>query len=155
MSELLASIGGSQLWLGLIVVLALLAVGWFLSARWSRWRDRWRRVRRQRIATSAEKHAEKLLRRAGFSIVDRQVTGTWILLVDGEPATLSCRADLVVKRGGQTFIAEVKSGTVGARPTHPATRRQLLEYRMAFEVDGVLLVDVPASRVMEVTFPDH
>jgi hypothetical protein len=33
-----------------------------------------------------------------------------------------------------------------------ATRRQLLEYRLAFDVDGVLLVDVETGEVSEVEF---
>jgi hypothetical protein len=34
-----------------------------------------------------------------------------------------------------------------------ATRRQLLEYRVAFDVDGALLVDADRGRVSTVTFP--
>jgi hypothetical protein len=34
----------------------------------------------------------------------------------------------------------------------PATRRQLLEYRCAFGVDGVLLVDAEARRVHVIDF---
>jgi hypothetical protein len=42
---------------------------------------------------------------------------------------------------------------VAVGPTLPATRRQLLEYLLAFEVHGVLLVDLDEGRVRPVEFP--
>lgn len=41
----------------------------------------------------------------------------------------------------------MKTGKLAPRLDHAATRRQLLEYRVAFGVDGVLLVDAEAERV--------
>lgn len=108
-----------------------------------------------RIAKRGEAAAERLLRRQGYRIEDRQVTGRWTLLVDGDPVEVTCRADLLVRRRRRRFVAEVKSGTVGARATAPHTRRQLLEYRTVFAVDGVLLVDMVHRRIHEVSFPEH
>jgi hypothetical protein len=51
------------------------------------------------------------------------------------------------------MVAEVKTGTQAPRFEHADTRRQLLEYQLAFEVDSVLLVDVEAGEVREVSFP--
>jgi hypothetical protein len=51
-------------------------------------------------------------------------------------------------------VAEVKSGKLAPRIETAATRRQLLEYRVAFDVDGVLLVDEEAGRVSEIVFFD-
>ena len=99
--------------------------------------------------------AERLLERNGFRIEDRQVTGRWTLVVDGEPVQVTCRADLLVRRRRRRFVAEVKSGELGARATAPATRRQLLEYRTVFAVDGVLLVDMVHGTIHEVSFPEH
>jgi hypothetical protein len=50
-------------------------------------------------------------------------------------------------------VAEVKTGTLAPRIETATTRRQLLEYRVAFAVDGVLLVDADAGTVRRVEFP--
>jgi hypothetical protein len=65
----------------------------------------------------------------------------------------SVRADLLVQRDGALFVAEVKTGSRAPDPSFPATRRQLLEYLMVFEPDGLLLVDMEREAVMEVEFP--
>ena len=62
------------------------------------------------------------------------------------------RADFVVVRRGRRYVAEVKTGQAAPDIAAPATRRQLLEYRCAFGVDGVLLVDAEAGRVHAVDF---
>jgi hypothetical protein len=49
-------------------------------------------------------------------------------------------------------VAEVKTGRWAPRLETAATRRQLLEYRFAFDVDGVLLVDADADRVSSIEF---
>ena len=64
------------------------------------------------------------------------------------------RVDLLVVRHGKRFAVDVKTGDIAPDPRHPATRRQLLEYLLAFEVDGVLLVDMRARRIHEIAFFD-
>lgn len=110
-------------------------------------------VRRGARARQAEIEAEDLLERQGYRIVDRQVTQEWPMDVDGERVPASLRADLLVQRDGYEYIAEVKSGRDATRATFPGTRRQLLEYLLAFDVDGVLLVDMVQGRVVQVEFP--
>jgi hypothetical protein len=116
--------------------------------------QRWLRRRALRVrfarATLGEHRAEPLLRRAGYEIVERQVQGAWTLRADGEPLAVALRADLLVAKAGRRFIAEVKTGKVAPRLDHAPTRRQLLEYRVAFDVDGVLLVDAESNRIIEV-----
>lgn len=72
---------------------------------------------------------------------------------DGAPVDLELRADRIVARRRRRFVAEVKSGTRAPRIAHGPTRRQLLEYRLAFDVDGMLLVDPDRGIAHEVTFP--
>lgn len=122
---------------------------WRLAATRTRRGNR----RRSRAAAVAEHEAERLLRRAGYEIVDRQVTAYLPITVDDEALEARCRADLLVARRGRHYIAEVKSGDRVTDATHPSTRRQLLEYRLAFDVDGVLLVDMHAREIREVVFP--
>jgi hypothetical protein len=94
-----------------------------------------------------------LLIRQGYSIVERQVSRSWTVHVDGEAREASVRADLLVEKDGQTFVAEVKTGELAPDPLYPPTRRQLLEYLFVFDPDGLLLVDVEEGAVHEVVFP--
>lgn len=109
---------------------------------------------RQRVASAGERDADRLLEEAGFELVDEQVVVEWPMEVDGQICWVSNRCDKVVRRDGLFYVAEVKTGSVAPNPTHPATRRQLLEYLLTHEADGALLVDVPAGQVLEIRFPE-
>lgn len=126
----------------------VLAVAWRVAATRGSRRSR----SRTRRAIAAEGRAERLLERAGYAILDRQVQGSWTIWVDGEAVEASVRADLLVGRGELVYVAEVKTGERAPDPTFPATRRQLLEYLHVFEPDGLLLVDMEAEEVLEVAF---
>ena len=113
---------------------------------------RWRLAAQTARATAGEARAEKLLARAGYRVEARQATQRWTVSVDGAPQSITLRADFVVARRGRRYVAEVKTGDDAPDVSSPATRRQLLEYRCAFAVDGVLLVDAEARRVHAVDF---
>lgn len=136
--------------IGFVVLLVL--VLWVSGLRQYRYHVRRRRWQR---AQAAEAAASKLLRRLGFDVLGAQVQGSYTLVVDGQPQLVPLRADYLVARNELRYVAEVKSGRLAPKLDHAATRRQLLEYRMAFEVDGVLLVDGEIGRVHEVVFPLH
>jgi hypothetical protein len=108
---------------------------------------------RARRGAAGEVAAEPLLRRLGYDIEARQAAAEWTVRVDGEARAVAVRADYLVRRGSRLLAADVKTGRLAPRIESAATRRQLLEYRLAFEVDGVLLVDVEEGRVEEVEFP--
>lgn len=133
------------------LLLALLAVvAWW----WERGRGRRRSRRSNRVARLAEREAERLLGEHGYEVVERQARVSWMLAVDGDLRPVWSQVDLLVERGGRLYLADVKSGDEAPSPTAPSTRRQLLEYQLAFAVDGVLLVDMAARRVMQVDFGD-
>ena len=117
---------------------------------------RWLVVRRLRVqagrALDAEAWAASLLSAAGYSVIGTQVKGSYDLLIDGRAFSIALRADYVVERRGRLFVAEVKSGRLAPSLETAATRRQLLEYRIAFAVDGVLLVDGEEGSIHEVVF---
>ena len=136
--------------LATLLALALVPALWMALAR--ALRRRRLRVRGER-ARQGERDAPALLERQGFAVIDRQVSARLTLLIDGAPVEVGVRADLIVSRGGRRFVAEVKTGEHATRPTHIATRRQLLEYRHAFAVDGVILVDADQGSLCEVEFP--
>lgn len=132
-----------------LIIVLLLALLLLVLAAW--WWERGRAGRASRarwaVASAGETEAERILEALGFVIVERQAQAEWAVEVDGEATVVSCRADLLVTRGGELFVAEVKTGERAPDPFRPSTRRQLLEYALAFEVDGVLLVDMAERRV--------
>jgi hypothetical protein len=139
-----------------VLVLAAIAIGFALVQTIRLWwvgaSARWRLAARALHARDGEARADGLLARLGYEIVARQAFQPWTVRIDGAPLRVSLRADYVVTRAGRSFVAEVKTGREAPRVESAATRRQLLEYRLAFAVDGVLLVDVDAERVQEIEF---
>lgn len=139
-------------WLVAIAAVAIVVLFWsWLRAALGRARLR----RRFERAAAGEREAAALLEADGFTLEGAQVVGGYTLHVDGAPVSVEVRADYVVRRGAERYVAEVKTGAVATKITTPATRRQLLEYRHAFEVDGVLLVDAEARRIHHVTLPER
>jgi hypothetical protein len=146
----LAPLGSPMVWLaGALAILSLVQT---LRLWWQKSQPR--RALRQRAQRGAdgETAAEPLLRELGYDIEARQSTGGWTVFVDGEERPITVRADYLVARGKRRLVADVKTGELAPRIESAATRRQLLEYRLAFDVDGVLLVDVEAGEAKEVEF---
>lgn len=107
---------------------------------------------RTRRGLAAERAAEKLLKRHGYRVLARQLSGTYTVSVDGAPWDVKLSADFLVEREGRELLVEVKTGD-GTRIGHADTRRQMLEYQLAFGVPGILLVDADRGTVREVCFP--
>ncbi len=110
--------------------------------------------RHQRLGAEGERRARALLAKLGYRLCAEQATGSYWLLVDQKKTPIHLRADYLVEKKGRRFVAEVKSGIESVKVTGRSTRRQLLEYLFAFDVDGVLLVDMRDNEVREVCFPE-
>lgn len=110
--------------------------------------------RHRRLGADGERRARTLLKKAGYRVCDEQQGGSYSLLIDGREIAIHLRSDYLVEKSGRRFVAEVKSGAFSVKVTSRATRRQLLEYLLAFDVDGVLLVDMQAHQIHEIAFPD-
>jgi Holliday junction resolvase len=134
--------------------LALLLVGLtvWVTLRVLRYADRRTRMRRGARAAVAERDAARVLSAFGFEVLGRQVRRSWSLMADGQELRFDLIADYLVQRGGEHWVAEVKTGERALDLRNAATRRQLLEYREAFGVDGVLLVDAEGNRVRSIHF---
>ena len=139
------------LWL-LISVLSVLCLVLVLALRLSQGKASRASRARNAHAQWGEQEAERLLEKAGYAILERQVARSWAMAVDGENVEASVRADLLVQRNGQLFVAEVKTGRLAPDPLYPPTRRQLLEYLFVFDPDGLLVVDVESRSIREVVF---
>jgi hypothetical protein len=126
-----------------------------LWALWAAARRALRRRRglvRQRHGHAGERRAAALLQAAGWRVRDSHPPVELTVTVDGEPYVQPLEADYLCERDGRTLPAEVKTGQaadLGAR----ATRRQLLEYAVAYRSGATLLVDADAGTVAEVRFP--
>jgi hypothetical protein len=139
-----------------VVLVATLigALAALVLARWVRgWRGSWRARRRAGRALEGEDTAARMLVRAGYTIVAKQARTWWAPLVDGEPQETELRADYLVEAKGELYVAEVKTGDEAPQLATAATRRQLLEYHVAFEADGVLLVCPERGAIHRVEFP--
>ena len=110
-----------------VLLLALLLVGVVAAWLWERGRVARGNRGRQRVAAAGEAGAEALVEEAGFTVVERQAWAEWVMEVDGVDCVVGCRADLIVERDGELYVAEVKTGALAPDPCRPATRRQLLE----------------------------
>ncbi len=144
----------------LILALAVLAGALIalVLARWVRgWRGTWKAKARAARAGAGEDGAADMLRAAGYTIVAKQARIWWSPLVDGEPQQMELRADYLVEVDGELLVAEVKTGEEAPRLSTAATRRQLLEYQVAFSVaygaEGVLLVCPELGTIHRVEFP--
>ncbi len=133
--------------LAILAFLVAFLLGWQAFRWWRSWQ-----VRRQaRRARRGEHRAEQLLAAEGYRVIDTQVRApiTWYLGAEVHEGFV--QADLLVARGRRRYVAEVKTGRAGSEPD-AETRRQLLEYHLAFPVHGVLLVDVERKAVTPVSF---
>ncbi len=136
-----------------IVALAAALVALVLARLVRSWLGSWRARRRAARAGAGEHDGAALLRRAGFRIVATQPRTWWAPLIDGEPHETELRADYLVEARGELLVAEVKTGDQAPRLATAATRRQLLEYHVAFAVDGVLLVCPERGSIHRIEFP--
>lgn len=146
----------TALW-ALAGAIALLVFGFAIGGAFALRARRWNESRVCRVRTRrglrGERTAEKVLVRRGYKVIARQLAGRYSVTVDGEAREVSLNADLLVERHGRALIAEVKTGPQAPRFEHADTRRQLLEYQLAFGGDGILLVDPEREEVREVRFP--
>lgn len=112
---------------------------------------RWRVARRFQRGLIAEKQAAKYLRRHGYQIMAEQLQESITVYVNGEPQKSTVRADFLVRKGWRTYIVEVKSGQQGT-VRQAATRRQLLEYELVYQPDGIILLDMEHHNLQKIAF---
>ncbi|MFN0246715.1 MAG: hypothetical protein ACKV2T_07385 [Kofleriaceae bacterium] len=143
------------------LLVACLLAGALVALVLARTMRSWRGSRRARMraarAGEGESDAVGLLEAAGYRIVAKQARAWWTPTIDGEPHETELRADYLVEAEGALFVAEVKTGDAAPDLSTAATRRQLLEYEVAFNValgaTGVLLVIPERGTIHRVQFP--
>jgi hypothetical protein len=139
------------LWALAALIVLIVAVSWLSLALRARL-EAWRLRRRRRRGALGQRRARTVLERHGFDVLAEEHPAAGALEVDGRTIPYTVRVDYLVRRAGRTFGVEVKTGERAPDPTCRATRRQLLEYSQLLDVDGLLLLDMEARRLMEVRF---
>lgn len=133
-----------------LAVAALLVWLTLVIRRW--WKAQVLGARMDRAA-DGEALAERWLVANGFVILERQASRRCLMHINNRVAEFDVRADLLVARGDERLLVEVKTGEV-ADPRVPQTRRQLREYADVFDVDSVMVFDATRQRLYEVSFPE-
>lgn len=140
------------------VAATALLLGLLLIFVWQLGRGQAKRQRQRDVkfradcATRGETDGESLLQSAGYVIEARKPSLVWRLETNEGPVEFSLRPDWLVTRAGQRFVADAKTGELAPSLAHGPTRRQLLEYALAYETQGALLVDTERGRIVEVRF---
>lgn len=113
---------------------------------------RWRVRRRLQRAIVPEAEAVALAERKGFKVIATRLRRDIRMRVDDESMRLEVRADLLLTKWRRRYVGQVRSGREALDPAHRDTRQQLMEYRVAFGADGVLLVDIEGRKLKRVEF---
>ena len=113
-----------------------------------------RRMRRRfRRGRAGQEKARDYLQARGFEVLAEEHMAQAHVEVDGELLPYQLRVDFIVGKGRLTYAVEVKTGKQAPDPMHRATRRQLLEYCMGLDVDGLYLLDMESPRLLRIRFP--
>src|SRR5262245_8470187 len=94
---------------------ACLALGAWAALALRDLRDRLRGRSLQRQGARGERDAERLLKEAGYAIVERQARRSYGIEVNGVRRSAEVSFDFIVERRGERLVAEVKTGHVAPR----------------------------------------
>jgi len=118
--------------------------------------NNWLRVKRLRKRFSksrkAEKDAEKILKKNGYAIIDAQKSKPLLITIGDKMHRYLVRIDYLARKKGKVYVVEVKSGEKIPYITNRETRRQMLEYYLAYQPSGILLLNMKNKSISEVKF---
>lgn len=127
--------------IGAILIYNILRIGQSYAVR-----------RRVLKAGRAEAAARKFLESEGYTILAVQERVPIVTKVNGKPHKSHIQADLIVQKGKDIFVVDVKTGDVAKKPASPDNRRQLLEYYLVYRPDGVLVLDMDEKNLYRLEF---
>lgn len=116
------------------------------------WYVKYLRDRKFDKAIRKEEEAYFFLEKNGYEIIEYQPELCYNVYVDEETCKIKVTPDYIVKKRGKIYIAEVKTGEYAPDISSRGTRRQLLEYYIASEMSGILLVDMESKIIKEIRF---
>lgn len=99
-----------------------------------------------------EDRAGDMLKAHGYQAISQHPEVTYVWTIDGRDKSVTVTPDWLVRKDGLTFLVEVKTGDQ-ANPNQAKIRRQLLEYYLFGNADGVVYFDADRNIAKEVRFP--
>jgi len=140
---------------GVLILILIIGGGiicLFLYIKISNWLRAKRLRRRFSKSRQAEKEAEKILRKKGYAIIDAQKSKPLLITVGDKIHRYLVRIDYLVRKRGKVYVVEVKSGEKIPYITNRETRRQMLEYYLAYQPNGIILLNMKNKSISEVKF---
>lgn len=116
-----------------------------------------KRKSKKRLARGRKKEGEAaaVLRFYGYEIIGRNLKYNYDLEIGEREQNIQMEIDYLVSKHGKRYIVEVKSGQSATKITNSSTRRQILEYSLFVENDGVMLLDMEKESLELISFPVH
>lgn len=132
-------------------VIAVLLIAFLYQSYTIAKKKRAQRLRFKR-GDKLEKEAAVFLKKRGYQVVAAQKVFYHTFQLDNTEQRAKLITDYIVKKGGKTYIVEVKSGKSAIMLSDKNTRRQLLEYDFVIPNDGVILLDMENKKLQLVEF---
>jgi hypothetical protein len=108
----------------------------------------------QSMGVHAEEKAIITLQKQGFKLIDRSPKTSHFILISGAPHPIQATPDLLMKKGNQKWIFEIKSQK-SANIHRADVRRQLREYAALFPNYHLAFFDANTHQWMEIIFPKN
>ena len=137
-------------WLLIICAVLILYLGWRIRKAWRSFLF----YLIKRRGKKGEYLAFRLLEKAGYEIIKEQNNIKGTLLIDDKVSEYTVKPDFLIKKNGNFYLAEVKTGDASSIK-NINTRRQLLEYSFLMNLNTVILVDIKKNKIREVDFKSH
>lgn len=140
---------------GVLIFLLIIGGGiicLFLYIKISNWLRTKRLKQRFSKSRQAEKEAEKILRKKGYVIIEVQKCKPLLITIGDKIHRYLVRIDYLVRKRGKVYVVEVKSGEKIPYITNRETRRQMLEYYLAYQPSGIILLNMKNKSISEVKF---
>lgn len=102
-------------------------------------------------AKKAEREAIYLLKKNGFNVIGIQVKRNIMTYIDGKPYSGYVKVDFLAQKNRKKYVVEVKTGQQ-TRATQSLVRRQLLEYFLVYNPQGILLLDMERKKIQTIEF---
>lgn len=124
----------------------------YLYYTFIKWIEERKKKKKFKKAEILEEEASTFLQKNGYEVIERHPEIGYTLSVNGEEYSIKVTPDYLVRKEGEILIAEVKTGESAPDISNRHTRRQILEYYIASEYDGVILVDMENREINRIDF---
>jgi len=124
----------------------------FAYIKINHWINSYKLKKRFSKSRLAEKEAEKLLKNKGYTIIEIQQSKPLQISIGDKTHRYLIRIDYLVRKNRKIYVVEVKSGEKNPYITNRETRRQMLEYYLAYQPYGIILLNMKNKSISEVKF---